>query len=144
MVRTLAAAIVVGFVLAGCQHAPPQPAPAAPPPTPAPSVAEAREAQNKAIDALFYCVAQYVTDNITSSATAAELADASISHCNREIRTLDNANQHWYVAEMIASRVNMTMAGVDNFAKGTLKTDIDSAHGIALERAIALRKPAAH
>jgi hypothetical protein len=132
------------LLLAGCQHAALQPAPPAPPPIPAPSVADARDAQNKAIDALFYCVVQYVADNITSSATAAELADASISHCNRQIQTLDHANQLWYVAGMTASRVNMTMEGVDNFARGVLRKDIDSARGIALERAIALRKPAVH
>jgi hypothetical protein len=45
---------------------------------------------------------------------------------------------------MVASHVNMTMEGVDNFARGILKKDIDSAHGMALERAIALRKPATH
>jgi hypothetical protein len=141
MIRTLLLTVAVVFIV-GCRHGAPEPETPAPAAIPSPSETEARDAQNKAIDALFYCVIQYVADNITSSATAAELADASISHCNRQIQTLDHANQLWNVAGMAANHVNMTMEGVDNFARGVLKKDIDSARGIALERAIALRKPA--
>jgi hypothetical protein len=142
MIRTLLLAISVS-VIVGCRHAAPEPETPIPTPVAAPSIAESREAQNKAIDALFYCVSQYATDSASSAATAAEIADASISHCNRQVQTLDNANQHWIVAEEIATKSSISLERNDGLGKRILDTDVKSAHGIALERVIALRKPAA-
>jgi hypothetical protein len=64
MIRTLLVAIFVGCVfVAGCRHAEPEITVPAPVAIPSPSLPEARDARNQAINALFYCAAQYATDN---------------------------------------------------------------------------------
>jgi hypothetical protein len=144
MIRTLLLAIfVVCVFVAGCKHAEPQPETRAPAIAVVPSVAESREAQNQAVDGLFYCTAQYAADNASSGTTPTEIADASISHCNRQVRTLDNANQRWIVATEIATKSSISLERNDSLAKKILDDTVNSAHGIALERVIALRKHAA-
>jgi hypothetical protein len=145
MIRTLLVTLsVVCVFVAGCRHAETAPETPASPAIAAPPVAESREAQNQAIDWLLYCAAQYATDNASSAATPTEIADASISHCNRQVRTLDNANQRWIVATEIATKSSISLERNDSLAKKILDDTVNSAHGIALERVIALRKPAAH
>jgi hypothetical protein len=145
MIRTLllAVSVVCAFV-AGCVHAKTEPEMPASPAIAAPSVAESREAQSQAIDGLLYCAAQYATDNASSAATPTEIADASISHCNRQVRTLDNANQRWIVATEVATKSSISLERNDSLAKKILDDTVNSAHGIALDRVIALRKPATH